>query len=359
MVGFNGVTGSVAAGDFNGDGRLDVAGVPAESGTLGILLQAPIVGLSKASLNFGTQLTGSSSLAQGVTLTNTGALAVSVNSIGISGQAANFTQTHTCGSTLAPSASCLISIIFKPTSIGPHSASLIITDNTVGSPQSIALSGVGVVPGANATLGRSTLNFSVQPLGVVSTQSLSLGNYGTLSLAISGIGITGADVADFHQTNTCGTSLASGTTCKINVAFKPSQIGPRTATLSISDNASGSPQTASLSGTVTAVELSPTSLPFACFRICLPVFGCHCDCSTSKTTTLTNVGSTPLDITIAISGPFSQTNTCGTRVGAGASCGINVMWSRISGSGDVSVSDNGGASPQTVSLSGEKLCTPP
>lgn len=359
-VNFGCITGFVTVGDFNRDGRLDVAGVPACGGTLGVLLQAPIVTLSKPSLNFGTQLTGTGSHAQVLTLTNTGALAVSVNSIGISGQAADFTQTHTCGSTLAPSASCFISVIFTPTSIGPHSASLMITDDAVGSPQSIALSGVGVVPGVNATLGLSTLNFSVQPLGVVSTQSVSLGNYGTLSLAISGIGIKGVDVADFDQTNTCGTSLPSGATCEINVAFKPSQIGPRIAMLSISDNASGSPQTASLSGTGTAVELSPTSLRFACFTLCLPVFGCHCDCSTSETTTFTNVARTPLDIEgVAISGPFSQTNTCGTSVGAGDSCSINVIWSRIGGSGEISVSDNGGASPQTVSLTGEKQCTPP
>jgi hypothetical protein len=357
---FGCVTGAVTVGDFNSDGRLDVAGVPACGGTLGVLLQAPIVALSKPSLNFGTQLTGTSSHAQAVTLTNTGALAVSVNSIATSGQVAEFAQTHTCGSTLAPSASCSISVIFAPTSIGPHSASLMITDDAVGSPQSIALSGVGVVPGANATLGRSTLNFSVQPLGVVSTQSVSLGNYGTLSLAISGIGITGADVGDFDQTNTCGTSLPSGTTCKINVAFKPSQIGPLIAKLSVSDNASGTPQTASLSGTGTAVELSPTSLKFACFTFCLPVLGCHCDCFTSKTTTLTNVARTPLDIEgVAIEGPFSQTNTCGTSVGAGNSCSINVTWSRISGRGGISVSDNGGASPQTVSLTGEKQCSPP
>jgi len=355
-VTFGCVTGAVTTGDFNSDGRLDVAGVPACAGTLGILLQAPIVALSKTSLNFATQLTGSSSLAQIVTLTNTGALAVSINSIEISGQSADFTQTHNCGSSLEASASCLISVIFKPTSIGPHSASLIIADNAVGSPQSIALSGIGVVSGANATLGRSTLNFSVEPLKTASTQSVTLGNYGTLALAIDGIGIKGADVADFSQTNSCASSLISGTTCKIDVTFRPSQIGTRTAALSVSDNASGSPQTASLSGTGSAVELTRTSLGFACVPF-IPLR--ECVCTPPQTITLTNVGSIPLDITgIAISaGPFSQTNTCGRSVGAGNSCAITVTWSRSTGSGEISISDNGGASPQTVSLRGNKLCT--
>jgi hypothetical protein len=204
MVGFNGVTGSVAAGDFNSDGRLDVAGVPAESGTLGILLQTPIVALSKTSLDFSAQLTGTSSLPQKVALTNIGALAVSINSIALGGEnAVDFTETPTCGSNLPPGVSCTISVIFTPNSIGPHKASLMITDDAVGSPQSIALSGTGVIPGPNATLGRSNLNFSVEPLNTTTIQSVILGNYGTLTLAISGIVVTGADVGDFRQTNSC------------------------------------------------------------------------------------------------------------------------------------------------------------
>jgi hypothetical protein len=343
-------------GDFNSDGRLDVAGVPACGGTLGILLQAPIVALSKTSLDFATQLTGSSSLAKAVTVTNTGALPVSISSIAISGQTADFTQTHNCGSTLAASASCSISVIFTPTSIGPQSASLMITDDAVSSPQSVALSGTGVVPGSNATLGPSNLNFSVQPLGTASTQSVTLGNYGTLALAIKGIGIKGAAVADFGQSNTCASSLLSDATCNIDVTFKPSQIGPRTATLSISDNASGSPQTVYLNGTGTMVELSPTHLSFGCFPVG-PLGSCVCNYR--GTTTLTNVGSTPLDITgIAISTSFSQSNTCGTSVAAGESCGINVEWLGSFYFGEIDVIDNGGASPQRVSLSARKYCTP-
>jgi hypothetical protein len=347
---------AVTVGDFNGDGRLDVAGVPACAGTLGVLLQAPIVALSKTSFNFATQLTGSSSLAKAVTFTNTGALPVSISSIAISGQTADFTQTHhTCGSTLGASASCSISVIFAPTSIGPHSASLMITDDAVSSPQSVALSGTGVVPGSNATLGPSNLNFSVRPLGTASSQSVTLANYGTLSLAISGIAIKGADVADFGQINTCASSLLSGATCKINVAFKPSQIGPRTATLSISDNASGSPQTISLHGTGTVVELNPTYLGFACgpwgYRE-------HCVCTPPRSTTLTNLGNTPIDLSVSISGPFTETNTCGSSLRGGVSCSITVTWLRIFGSGTVSLSDNGGGSPQTLSLFGNKLCTP-
>jgi hypothetical protein len=141
------------------------------------------------------------------------------------------------------------------------------------------------------------------------------------------------------------------------VAFKPTQGGIRTGTLSVTDNAPGSPQKVSLSGTGTAVELSPTSLRFACFIHEFPTP--HCVCSLNPQTTMTNVGRTALDITgITISGPFSETNNCNASMPAGSSCNINVTWSRSTGSGEVSVSDNGGASPQTVSLSGIKQCSP-
>jgi hypothetical protein len=76
------------------------------------------------------------------------------------------------------------------------------------------------------------------------------------------------------------------------------------------------------------------------------------------TTTLSNTGSTALSISsIAITGSafFSQTNTCGTSVAAGGSCTISVTFRPAKGSfGDVSVSDNGGGSPQQVPLSGSK-----
>jgi fibronectin type 3 domain-containing protein len=63
--------------------------------------------------------------------------------------------------------------------------------------------------------------------------------------------MTGTNASDFAQTNTCGSSLAAGTNCTIGVMFTPSVAAAEAASLSVADNASGSPQTASLSGTGT------------------------------------------------------------------------------------------------------------
>jgi hypothetical protein len=68
---------------------------------------------------------------------------------------------------------------------------------------------------------------------------------------ISGIAITGADAGDFTETNTCGKSVASGSSCFIRVTFKPIVKGKRTADVSVYDNGGGSPQVVGLTGTGT------------------------------------------------------------------------------------------------------------
>ncbi|PWT84751.1 MAG: hypothetical protein C5B58_04220 [Acidobacteria bacterium] len=213
-----------------------------------------------------------------------------------------------------------------------------------------------LVSGVNAFLPASLMFGTTQLVGTTSSvQPVQLNNYGTLPLSISSISAKG----DFIQNHTCGSTLAAGAGCTIYVAFRPTQGGTRSGTLSVADDAPGSPQTLSLTGTGTVVELVPTSLRFGCEFQCHLILGCHCYCSGSETTTLTNVGRTTLNITdVTISGPFSLGNACPTSVGAGQSCALTVGWDRISGTGDISISDNGGASPQTVPLSGVKQCSP-
>jgi hypothetical protein len=64
------------------------------------------------------------------------------------------------------------------------------------------------------------------------------------------VAVTGTNASDFTEiADTCGSSVAAGGNCTIGVTFTPSAAGQRTATLSIADNASGSPQAVSLSGT--------------------------------------------------------------------------------------------------------------
>ena len=222
--------------------------------TVSILLEPDTLTLSSPSLSFAPQLIGVMSGAQGETISNTGTSAVVVSSIALTGaSAADFSQSSsTCGSSLAAGANCTINVTFTPSQFGPRSASVTITDNTVGSPRSVSLSGVGLTSGPNATLSAASLTFATQLVGTTSpAQSITLTNYGTTTLNITSITAT-----NFGETDTCAAGLASGASCTISVTFTPSATGSVTGTLSVADNALGTPQTVSLSGTGTTTTLT-------------------------------------------------------------------------------------------------------
>src|ERR1019366_4780998 len=96
----------------------------------------------------------------------------------------------------------------------------------------------------------TTLTFAAQPVGTTSAvQTVTLTNAGTTALAINSIAVTGSNSTDFAlPSKNCTTSLAASSSCLINVAFTPTAAGTRTGTLTITDNASGSPQTVTLNG---------------------------------------------------------------------------------------------------------------
>ena len=119
-----------------------------------------------------------------------------------------------------------------------------MADNAPGSPQTVALSGTGTV----VSLNPASLNFGIHTVGTTVTQSTKLTNTGSTALSITGIVMTGADIDEFSQTNTCGASVGAGKSCTIIVTFKPRDAGSDSADVSISDNGGGSPQQVPLSG---------------------------------------------------------------------------------------------------------------
>jgi hypothetical protein len=315
---------------------------------------AAAITLSPTGLSLGSQPVGTTSGAQTATLSNTGNGALSISSLALTGaNAGDFAQTNTCGSSVAAGANCKISVTFKPSASGNRTASVSIADNATSGRQTVSLSGTGTAPEDGLT--PTSLSFGSQPVGTTGgPQTATLSNGGNGAMNISSLTLTGANAGDFAQTNTCGSSLAVGASCTISVTFKPSASGNRTASVSITDNAPGSPQAVSLSGTGTApaTSLSATSLTFASQSVSTT--------SAAQTVTLSNTGGAALSITsLAITGTnagdFAQTNTCGSSVAAGASCTISVTFTpTASGSrtASVSITDNVPGSPQTVSLSG-------
>jgi hypothetical protein len=310
----------------------------------------PAVNLSSNSLNFNNQATNTNSVPQNVTLGNTGSAPLTISSIGISGQ---YTHSNNCGAGVAAGASCMITVTFSPTAAGTQTGTVSINDNAGGSPHTISLTGVGTTPAPVASLSVPSLNFGNQLVNTPSApQSVTLTNTGTGPMTISGIVAS----AQYSQTNTCPTgaaTLAANGSCSITVTFTPTATGAQNGTVQITDNAAGSPQSVSLTGTgatsvIAGASPSPTGLTFASQNTGTT--------SAPQTITLTNTGNGTLSITsIVPSGDFAQSNNCGASLLAGASCTINVTFTPTATgarSGAITFTDNAPNSPQAAGLTG-------
>jgi hypothetical protein len=119
----------------------DAAGNSAVSAPVTVTVaQVPTLSISPASLAFGTQILNTASAPQAVTLTNTGAVSLTISGVSISG---DFAQTNNCGASLAPEAVCTVSVTYTPTVRGPESGNVTISGNFAGAPSVVALSGTG------------------------------------------------------------------------------------------------------------------------------------------------------------------------------------------------------------------------
>ena len=260
LTGFSAVTGYDQA---TGLGSLNVANAVNSWPSI-----APYAAFSATALTFAATSEGFASSSQSVTLKNSGKVALSLSGTGlgiaiVGTNASSFTQTNTCGTSVAAGASCAVTVVFKPAAIGALKASLSFSDNAFGSPQLITLNGTGVTPAPVATLSAQTLSFNSTTVGTTNTApSITLTNSGTAALAITSISFVGANATAFSETNTCGTSLAIGANCGIVISFKPTTAGTLTATLNVKDNEANSPQTLAVSGVAVAPAVSrPTPMP--------------------------------------------------------------------------------------------------
>lgn len=240
----------MATGDFNRDGNLDLVVANFSSTNASVLLGGggsgggPTVSVSPTSLTFGVVPIGVVSSSQTVTITNIGTSVVNFSSFGITGP---FQRTSQCQRTLNPGASCNILVFFKPKNIGQATGTLSITDDAVGSPQTVSLSGTGTALG----LAPSSLNFGNQGVGTTSQpMTITVKNVAPSgNLKITKITTTGTNATDFAIAgNTCPASLAPNATCTVMVTFTPSATGTRTGNVQFTDNGGGSPQLAPLTG---------------------------------------------------------------------------------------------------------------
>lgn len=309
----------------------------------------PVLALSSASVDFGSQTVGTASLTQAVTITNTGGAPLNLSAIAASGDF-NFTGCPTPLS-LAPGASCTLSIKFVPTAIGVRSGSISIGSNASGTPHAIALTGSGTpVPVPGIALAPGSASFGAIVTGTNSTQVLVLSNPGTAPLAISSIAVTGAG---FSQTNTCPTSLAPSAACNISVKFAPTVEGAASGQLAIVSNAAPSPLNAALSGS--GLPATIAGLTFSAGNVAFPPQFVGTT-SAPQTVALTSAGTAPLVITqVTSSGDFAFSGCGPSTMAPAATCTFSITFRpQAVGplTGAIVVTSNASGSPHTLALSG-------
>jgi len=136
---------------------------------------------------------------------------------------------------------------------GDHKPDLVVVDSLAESV--ITLLNTGVVSFSPTT----PLNFQKQAVGTTSSpQSVTLANTGTTTLKIASMKAS----TEFGVTSTCGASAAAGATCTISATFSPTQKGAKRGTITIIDSASTKPQVIEVLGTGTYRDTALVLLGF-------------------------------------------------------------------------------------------------
>jgi hypothetical protein len=195
------------------------------------------------SVQFGNVPIGSTSLAQtvDVTVPNHNAATAQITA---SGDVFQISGGNSCAQ---GASTCQFAVVFSPTVAGQVQGTLTVTDTVTGNAAISTLTGTGGVP--VVSLSSTSLTYAPRTVGISSIpQNVTLTNNGDIPLVITGLTFTGTNPGDFSQTNTCGT-VTPAATCTISVSFTPSAVGARSASLTITSNASTSPDVIQLTGT--------------------------------------------------------------------------------------------------------------
>jgi len=182
---------------------------------------------------------------RGFTITNNGT--APVNFSGIAVTSGPFQVVNGCPDSLAPGASCFVTLQYSASDLGTHTGTLTVNSDAEGGSRAIALTGVTVPnPVPILTVAPAQIGFGDRLLGSTSgTQRITITNVGNAPAAL-GLGMSNTDF--LISFTSCAATLAPAASCYADVVLRPVGFGPRSGSLVITSNSSASPQGVQLSG---------------------------------------------------------------------------------------------------------------
>jgi hypothetical protein len=337
----------------------------------------PRVEITPDPVDFGRWEVGRSGGPRAVRVRNVGSGPLVVGSLRPSAAGANEfdvkSQTCTRG-WIAPGEGCEVVVEFTPRGRGARDTELLLFDNAAGSPHQVRLVGVGVEPPRPMPVPRVEIAPNPVDFGARggarsrAGQTVWILNSGNAPLEVENVSISGGDERDFAVTSQMCTRapIAPRERCEIQLEFRPRAAGRRAAQLLITDNASGNPHRAALSGSVpeapatAGVRVAPGALNFGSALVGRARIPDHVQ--------VTSVGTAPLQVTrVSLDGANTEDfriveETCSrSPVRPDTSCTISVEFGpRAVGarSAVMVIADNAPGGPQRVPLSGQGTSPP-
>ncbi len=348
----------VAIGDFNGNGKLDIA-VAASTANKVSVLTDNLISLTPSVLAYGTQTSGAAyKVTKNITLKNNGTTAYTLGTISFVGAfSTDFTQTNTCGTTVAAGQSCTISVTFIPTASEAANAQLTITasNGSVIAAQTIGTGNIPIYLAPRSQTFPTTLLFT-KSAGKTNTFT----NKSGVNIYFTLIDLEGVNQNDYSFKTTCGgtnytTPLLPGASCTSTVYFTPTfqqPVGNETTTMVYYGNFTLLKQGLLINGEGTAVKVSPTTLNFPTTKVGVT--------SAPMTITFQNAGTTAMTISSATfsgTAPYWSilTNTCGSSVPPSSSCTYGIVFTpQAVGTftATFKIGDTDWTGPQQVTLNG-------
>ncbi len=181
-------------------------------------------------VSFGS-VTESNSSTQDVTVSNAGTETLSIATITALTTPFSILADNCSGQTLAPAASCLLTVEFSPPTVGPFSSSFdISSDDPLSPTATVSVSGTGValpVPDITVTDSVPDIRDLLIPFGTLteaatSDQTVTVTNDGTADLILGNVTLPTSPFSIPMATDTCsGQTLASSASCTFIVRFAP------------------------------------------------------------------------------------------------------------------------------------------